>query len=150
MEILKYAIIIICAIGFFSCGGGDAKKVDETKPTITLNSPTTNAMITAGSVLNVSALVSDDVKLEDYVLTITYTGTKSVKNVEEFYFSSNTDLDASGNALPLLKGEKSVDLNFDIAVSDNAIIGDYLFSLTVNDQSGNTIEEMVQFEISQP
>jgi uncharacterized membrane protein len=84
------------------------------------------------------------------VLKITYTGTKSVKNVEEFYFSSQTDLDAYGNALPLVNGEKSVDLNFDIAVDDNALAGDYLFSLTVNDQSGNTIEEIVEFEISRP
>lgn len=65
-------------------------------------------------------------------------------------FRTNTDLDAYDNALPIVNGEKSVDLNFDIAVSDNALVGDYLFSLTVNDQSGNAIEEMVQIETFRP
>ena len=150
MQILKYAMILIFSASLMSCGGGDDNKVDETKPTISLNSPTTDGIITLGSIINVNALLSDDIKLEEYVVKITSAGTKSVKNVEEFYFSSYTDLDAYGNALPVVKGEKSLDLNFDIAVGDNARVGHYSFSLSLRDQSGNVSEEIVQFDIVRP
>jgi len=138
------------AVGMMSCGGGDDNKVDDTKPTISLNSPTSTVMITPGGVFNVSAVLSDNVKLDKYVVKISYRGSKSVKNVEEFYFSSHTDLDAYGNELPVVKGVKSFDLNFDIAVSEFARVGDYNFSISVEDQSGNGVEEMVQFEIVRP
>lgn len=150
MKILKYAIILIFATGLLSCGGGGDKKVDETKPIINLNSPTTTVMITPGGILNVNALLSDNVNLDDYVVKVTYRGSKSVKNVEEFYFSSYTDLDAYGNALPVIKGEKSFDLNFDIAVSEYARVGLYSFIMTLTDKSGNTTEETVMFEIVRP
>jgi len=150
MEIIKYAMIIVFALGFISCGDGDDKKVDETNPEITLNSPTSTVDITPGSILNVNALLSDDIKLEEYVVKISSSGTKSAKNVEEFYFSSYTDLDAYGNALPEVKGEQSATLNFDIAVGDNARVGHYSFSISLRDQSGNASEEMVQFEIVRP
>ncbi len=124
--------------------------MDETKPTISLISPTTTVNITPGGVLNVNALLSDNVKLEEYVVKITYRGSKSVKNVEEFYFNSRSELDAYGNELPVVKGEKSFDLNFDIAVDAFARVGNYNFSISVEDQSGNIVEEMVQFEIVRP
>ena len=143
-------MIFILALGFASCGDDDDPKVDTTKPTISLNSPTSTVAITPGSILNVNAVLSDDIKLEEYVVKISSGGTKSAKNVEEFYFSSYTDLDAYGNALPEVKGEKSATLNFDIAVGDNARVGHYSFSISVRDQSGNASEEMVQFEIVRP
>jgi len=150
MNILKYAMILLLSASMLSCDGGDDKKVDDTKPTISLNSPTSTVEITPGSILNVNAVLSDDIKLEEYVVKISSGGTKSVKNVEEFYFSSYTDLDAYGNALPVVKGEKSFDLNFDIAVGEFARVGHYSFSISVRDQSGNVSEEVVQFEIVRP
>ncbi len=138
------------AVGLMSCGGGDDNKVDETKPAISLNGPTSTVEITPGGVLNVNAVLSDNLMLEEYVVTITYRGSKSVKNVEEFYFNSRSELDAYGNELPVVKGEKSFDLNFDIAVSEFARVGDYNFSISLEDQSGNMVEEMVQFEIVRP
>jgi hypothetical protein len=150
MKILKYAMILFFATGLLSCGGGDDKKVDTTKPTISLNGPTSTVEITPGGVLNVNAVLSDNIKLEEYVVKITYRGSKSVKNVEEFYFNSRSELDAYGNELPVIKGEKSFDLNFDIAVDVFARVGNYNFSITAIDQSGNSAEEMVQFEIVRP
>jgi len=150
MQILKYAMIFIFALSLLSCDGGDDKKEDTTQPTISLNSPTSIIAITPGSILNVNALLSDDINLEEYVIKISALGTKSAKNVEEFYFSSYTDLDAYGNTLPEVKGEKSVDLNFDIAVGDNARVGHYSFSISLRDQSGNASEETVPFEIVRP
>jgi len=41
-------------------------------------------------------------------------------------------------------------LNFDIAVDAYARVGNYNFSISVEDQSGNSVEEMVQFEIVRP
>ena len=150
MRILKYAIILLFSFSMIGCDGDDDKKLDNTKPTINLISPTSTVMITPGGLLNVNAKLSDNMNLESYVVKITYKGTKSVKGIEEFYFSSFTDLDAYGNTLPIVKGEKDFDLNFDIGVSDFARAGNYAFSITVNDQSGNAVEEIVDFEISRP
>jgi len=143
-------MIFILALSFASCGDDDDPIVDTTKPTINLNSPITTVDITPGGILNVNALLSDNIKLEEYEVKITYRGSKSVKNVEEFYFNSRTDLDAYGNALPVVTGEKSFDLNFDIAVGTNARVGHYSLILTAIDQSENVTEEMVQFEIVRP
>jgi len=150
MNILKYAMLLILSAGLMSCDGEDDKKVDDTKPTISLNSPSTTVEITPGGVLNVNAVLSDNVMLEEYVVKITYRGSKSVKNVEEFYFNSRTDLDAYGNALPVVNGEKSFDLNFDIGVGLTARVGNYNLSLTAIDQSENVTEEIVPFEIVRP
>ncbi len=143
-------MILFFATGLLSCGGGDDKKVDDTKPSISLNSPTGTVEITPGGILNVNAVLSDNLMLEEYVVTITYRGSKSVKNVEEFYFNSRSELDAYGNKLPVVKGEKSFDLNFDIAVDAFARVGNYNFLISLEDQSGNMVEEMVQFEIVRP
>ena len=150
MKILKYVMILIFSAGLLSCGSGDDNKVDTTKPTISLNGPTSIVEITPGGILNVSAVLSDNVELGEYIVKITYRGSKSVKNVEEFYFNSRSELDAYGNELPVLNGEKSFDLNFDIAVDAYARVGNYNFSISVEDQSGNSVEEMVQFEIVRP
>jgi len=150
MKIIKYAMILLLTTSLMSCGGGDDKKVDDTKPTISLNSPVSTVMITPGGVLNVNAVLSDDVELGEYIVKITYRGSKSIKNVQEFYFNSRTDLDAYGNALPVVTGEESFDLNFDIAVGTNARVGHYSLILTAIDQSENVAEEMVQFEIVRP
>ncbi len=147
MKILKYAMILLFSVSMLSCDGGDDNKVDNTKPTITLNSPTSTVVVTPDGVLNVNALLSDNMELREYIVKITYRGSKSVKNVEEFYFNSRSELDAYGNKLPILNGEKSFNLNFDIAVDAYARVGNYNFSISVEDQSGNSVEEMVQFEI---
>ncbi len=138
------------AVGMMSCESEDDNKVDTTKPSISLNSPTGAVEITPGGVLNVNAVLADNVELGEYVVKITYRGSKSVKNVEEFYFNSRSELDAYGNELPVLNGEKSFDLNFDIAVDAFARVGNYNFSITVIDKSGNSVEEMVQFELVRP
>ncbi|WP_321308539.1 DUF4625 domain-containing protein [Marinifilum fragile] len=150
MKLLKYAVLLLFTIGLLSCGGGDDDKVDNTKPTIDLIGPTGNEIIKPGSLLKVNASLSDDFGLEEYVLTISAGGTKSVKNVEEFSFNSYTDTDAYGNSLPVIKGMKSTELSFDIGIADNARAGFYTFTLSVKDQSGNGSEETLQLEISRP
>lgn len=148
MQILKYTMILLFAVGLMSCGGGDDEKVDGTKPTITLTSPTGSTAVVPGDILNVNATLADNVELKEYTLTVSYSGTKSVKNVEEFSFNSYTDSDAYGNELPFITGKKTADLNFDIAIKDNARAGLYTFTLSVKDKSGNGSEETVQFEIA--
>lgn len=138
------------ALGFTSCGDDDDPKVDNTQPTISLNSPTSIEVITPGGILSINANLSDIIMLHEYVVKISTSGTKSAKSVEEFYFSSYTDLDAYGNALPTVKGEKIFDLNFDIGIDDNTRVGVYTFSLALKDKAGNASEEIVQFEIVRP
>ena len=150
MKLLKYTLILLFSVGLMSCSGGDDEKEDNTNPIITLTSPTNSVLVNPGSILNVNAVLSDNVMLEDYAVKITAGGTKSVKNVEEFYFNSYTDSDAYGNALPEVSGRETATLNFDIAISDNARVGFYTFTLSAEDQSGNYTEEIVHFEITRP
>lgn len=150
MKIVNHTICLLIGLVLFACSSGGDDPVDGTKPSITLNSPTETTSILPGSVLKVNASLSDDIGLEEYVLTISAGGTKSVKNVEEFSFNSYTDTDAYGNSLPVIKGMKSTELSFDIGIADNARAGFYTFTLSVKDQSGNGSEETLQLEISRP
>ncbi|MDQ2178011.1 DUF4625 domain-containing protein [Marinifilum sp. D714] len=150
MKIVNQIICLFIGLALFACGSGGDDSVDGTNPSITLNSPTEATTILPGSVLKVSASLSDDIGLEEYVLTISAGGTKSVKNVEEFSFNSYTDTDAYGNSLPAIKGMKSTELSFDIGIADNARAGFYTFTLSVKDQAGNGSEETLQLEISRP
>ena len=88
------------------------RKMDDKNPSITVNSPTGEELLNPGSVLTVNAVLSDDIMLEEYVVKVTAGGTKSTKNIEEFYFNSHTDTDAYGNDLPDVKGEEIYYIKF--------------------------------------
>lgn len=151
MRLIKYACYFIMILAFTSCGssdGGDDPKPDQTKPAITIVSPSLDASIIAGSILQVNIDLTDDVALDNYVLKISLSGTKSVKTVEEFSFNSITDTDSNGNSLQNISGEKSVKLNFGIAISETAQEGNYSLTVSVSDKAGNQQEENIEFTIT--
>jgi hypothetical protein len=151
MRLIKYTCYFIMMLAFTSCGssdGGDDPQPDQTKPTITIAGPLLNASIAAGNVLQLNIDLTDDVALDNYVLKISLSGTKSVKTVEEFSFNSITDTDSNGNSLPNISGEKLVKLNFGIAITETAQEGNYTLTLSVSDEAGNQQEENIEFTIT--
>lgn len=138
-------------LAFTNCGssdGGDDPKPDQTKPAITIISPSLNASIAAGSILQLNIDLTDDTALDNYVLKISLSGTKSVKTVKEFSFNSITDTDSNGNSLPNITGKKSVKLNFGIAITEKAQEGNYSLTVSVSDKAGNQQEEDIGFSIT--
>ena len=84
MKILNYALALLFTLGMLSCGGGGGGS-DETAPTVTFTSPSTNPSapteIVAGDIIKFSGTVSDNKELE----SITFTALiKRTKSVEEF------------------------------------------------------------------
>lgn len=150
MQILKYTLIIISLFCFVRCSGGKKDNIDSAKPNVTLNSPTASTSVKPGDVLNVEALLSDNVMLDSYIVKIISTGVgvKQTKNIEDYSFDSLIDLDAYGNSLPIIEGEEKADLNFKILISERARCGNYIFSLSVLDQSDNETKLSVEFKIS--
>ncbi|MCT4603434.1 MAG: DUF4625 domain-containing protein [Marinifilum sp.] len=149
MKLLKYALIVLFSAGMMSCGGSsggedldsEAPKVEITKPVL---NPTT--VVEAGKDLDVSFKATDNIELKSYTLTINYSGSKSVKQVEEFSFNSNSDKDADGKDLPEISGKEKT-VSFKIAIADDAKAGLYKMIVTVKDASGNTKPNEVVFEI---
>jgi uncharacterized membrane protein len=149
MKLLKYALIVLFSAGMMSCGGGggdDEPDVDNTAPTVTISAPTASTAVNAGENLSVNISVSDNIALSSYVLTVAYSGPKSVKTVEEFTFNSNSDNDANGNALPTISGTSS-SINFQMETADNAKPGNYKLEIEVKDSSNNAKKADVTFEI---
>ncbi|WP_320020096.1 DUF4625 domain-containing protein [Labilibaculum manganireducens] len=147
MKFLKYALIVLFSIGMMSCGssGGDDKE-DTVDPTVTIASPTTSTVVTAGSNLSVNFTATDNVALASYTVTVSYTGVKSAKTVEEFSFNSLSDTDAAGNAVPPISGASKL-ISFSIATPDNTKPGAYKFSVIVKDTAGKSVSKDVAFEI---
>ncbi|MBL4559689.1 MAG: DUF4625 domain-containing protein [Labilibaculum sp.] len=149
MKILKYALIVLFAVGMMSCGssGGGGDDTDTEAPTISVTSPMAITVVDAGTNLAVSFTAEDNVAVESYVLTVAYSGAKSTKVVVEFSFNSASDTDASGNAVPSISGASS-SVNFQMAIADDAKPGMYKMVIKVTDTSDNiSAAKEVTFEI---
>lgn len=150
MKLFKYALIVLFSAGIMSCGGGgggsDEPDEDNIAPTVSISAPTASTVVTAGENLSVNISVSDNVALSSYVLTVEYSGAKSVKTVEEFSFNSGSDNDASGNALPTISGTSST-IDFQMETADNAKPGNYKLEIDVKDSSSNSKKADITFEI---
>ncbi|BAX79859.1 DUF4625 domain-containing protein [Labilibaculum antarcticum] len=149
MKFLKYALIVLFSVGIMSCGssgGDDEEKEDTVAPTLTITSPTTSTKVAAGANLSVNFTAADNVALASYTVTVSYTGAKSVKTVQEFSFNSISDTDAAGNALPSISGASKI-ISFNIAVTDIAKPGAYKLSVTVKDTAGKSTTKDISFEI---
>lgn len=150
---LKNTILFLVGLLYLTaCGGGssDGEKVDDVdkqKPTVSVVAPALHSSFNAGSDLTIEINASDDIELNNYVITIQMSGTKSVKTVEEFSFNSQSDTDKNGNELPAIKGEKSKKLNFEISINEFAEAGVYTLTCKVFDAAGNKEEKETEFTI---
>lgn len=147
MKMLKYVLVSFLLLCFMSCSK-KKNKIDSTKPVVTISSPTSSSLVHPGDILNIKALLSDNIKLQKYVAKIGSGSTKQGKNIVDYSFNSLTDLDAYGKALPTIDGKEKVDLDFDIQIEEKARYGNYIFTLSVFDQSENETKLSVEFELS--
>ena len=150
---LKNTILFLVGLLYLTaCGGGssDGEKVDDVdkqKPTVSIVAPALHSSFNAGSDLTIEIDASDDIELNNYVITIQMSGTKSLKTVEEFSFNSQSDTDKNGNEVPAIKGEKSTKLNFEISINEFAEAGVYTLTCKVFDAAGNKEEKETEFTI---
>jgi hypothetical protein len=119
-------------------------KTDDIKPKVELLSPVDATEIVRGNSIKVCAVLSDNLALESYRVKIIKGGTKSLRFVESFTCNhlTNSQLDEHGKHIPIIEGEKNVNLSFNIGVEEDAVPGDYYFLLLVNDKAGN--EQMIK------
>lgn len=151
MRLISFACYFILILAFTSCvrnAGGNDQQPDQIKPAITIISPSLNTSILAGNILQLNIDLTDNVALGNYTLKISLSGTKSVKNVEEFSFNSSTDTDSNGNPLPNISGGKSAKLNFGISITESAQEGNYTLILSVSDEAGNEQFKNIDFTIT--
>lgn len=148
MKFLKYALIVLFSVGMMSCGSsGGGDKEDTVAPTVTIASPTLSTTVAAGENLSVNFTATDNVGLSSYSLLVAYSGTKSVKTVEEFVFDSATGTNADGGALPSISGTSSL-VSFSMFIEDNAKPGMYKMTIKITDSANNTSSSKeVIFEI---
>lgn len=131
-------------LAFTSCDSSDSgndPQPDQTKSAITIINLSFDTSIVAGNILQIN-----DVVLADYVLSVSLSGTKSAKTVEEFSFNSSTGL--NGNSLPIISGEKTIKLNFGIAITEMVQEGNYSLTVSASNEAGNRQEENIEFTIT--
>ncbi|WP_372643291.1 DUF4625 domain-containing protein [Ancylomarina sp.] len=141
---LKSMLILFAPFSFL------ASNTDDLKPKIELVSPLESTRIFPGGTLNVNAVLSDNMALEDYHISISKGGSDALCYVKCFSCNNliNASVDATGNPLPIIKGKLNANLNFNIGVAKDAVIGDYDFTIHVKDKAGNKHIKKVNFMIS--
>jgi len=129
------SILILVSLLGFNCH----VDTDKIKPSIELISPVDISEIRQGEALKVSVVLSDNIALEDYKISIAKGGSEDLCFVKSFSCNhlTNACVDADGNALPIIKGKQNVKIDFNIGVEKDAFVGDYYFSLVVKDKAGN-------------
>lgn len=130
---LKSVFLLFTSFSFL------ASNTDDIKPKIELESPVEATEIVRGNAIKISAVLSDNIALENYEIKITKGGTNSLRYVECFTCNhlTNSYFDEYGKNIPVIKGEKFIHLNFYIGVEENAVPGDYCLVLLVKDKAGN-------------
>ncbi len=125
-------------------------KTDDIKPKVELLSPVDAREIVRGKVMKVSAVLSDNIALENYEVMITKGGTDDLRFVKSFSCNHlvNASLDADGNPLHVIKGKLNATISFNIGVAKDACVGDYYYSLLVKDKAGNEQIKKVNFMIA--
>ena len=114
-----------------------ANHTDKVSPKINLQSPDTHFEVMRGENIHVNAQLQDNQELDSYRLIITKGGITTDKYADSF--SSYFKLDAEGNAFPSISGSKTFELNLDVKVDENAIVGDYIFKFFLKDKAGNEL-----------
>ena len=129
----KYMLLLFASISFW------ASNTDDIKPKIEIVSPVEGTEIVRGKAIKISAVLSDNIALEDYEVKITKGGTNDLRFAKSFSCNHliNASVDADGNPLPIINGKLNATISFNIGVAKDACVGDYYFSLLVKDKAGN-------------
>ncbi|MGZ2371680.1 DUF4625 domain-containing protein [Ancylomarina sp. YFZ004] len=130
--------LFICLLTFLPLVGFSyisQEQTDKVSPKINLLSPNTHFEVRRGDKIHINAQLQDDQELASYRIVISKGGITADKYSDAF--STHQQLDAEGKAFPTILGAKSYELNLDVKVGENAIVGDYNFKFHLKDKAGN-------------
>ncbi len=127
--------LLLSSFVFIAC-----EKEDLTKPTIKINEPTEDKVITAGGKLHVDANLSDDVELKSYKINIhsAFDG-----HVHASKLQKSVTHEDEGEAFSFLEtysdaaGKKDHHLHLDIEIPEDAAEGEYHLIISLIDKAGN-------------
>lgn len=138
--------MLILFLPLFFC----VRNTDDIKPKIEIVSPVEGTEIVRGKAIKISAVLSDNIALEDYEVIITKGGTNDLRFVKWFSCNhlTNACVDADGNSLPIIEGKQNATIDFNIGVAKDACVGDYYFSLLVKDKAGNEHIKKISFTLA--
>lgn len=142
INILKYSLVSLFAISAFSCSNND-DEIDQTKPTITINSPKNEEHLHVGETIEVDALISDDRAVSSYKIDIHYAGdghTHEHRAAAEPW-SYKFDEEISGNVSQFA-------IKRSISIPHNIQDGHYHFGIIAIDKSGNERQSYIEIEIA--
>ncbi|OKL41569.1 DUF4625 domain-containing protein [Pontibacter flavimaris] len=136
MNKLNWLFLMFLSFAFVACDDDDEEvDLDVTAPTITISSPTANAVFAPGDVMEFRANVTDDQGLENIKVWVTNpSGTTS--EIE------NDDIS------DFLNDNKQKDLNVDITLPAEAPEGAYVITVEATDEQGNNAEESVTVSVT--
>jgi len=131
----KLSICLLTFLPLFGFADNSQVQTDKISPKINLQSPGTHFEVKRGKTIHVNAHLQDNYELESYRIVISKGGISSDQYADAF--SSYRKLDAEGNAFPSISGTKTFNLNLDVKVGENAIVGDYNLTVYLTDRAGN-------------
>ncbi|MGZ2368951.1 hypothetical protein ACXR6G_04135 [Ancylomarina sp. YFZ004] len=147
MKILNYALILLFTLGMLSCGGG-GDDADETAPTVTFTSPSTDAAnpttITSGQTLTFSGKVSDNKKMK----SITFTNLEAkTKSVNDFVQDFNEKLNSTKTNSVAVLDKSEFGISFAIETLAGAPANEYTMTCTVIDNSDNPTTKTLYIKV---
>ncbi len=132
---LKLSICFLTFLPLLGFSDISQEQPDKISPKINLQSPNTHFEVLRGDKIRVNAQLQDDQELASFRIVISKGGITTDKYSDAF--STHQQLDAEGKAFPTISGSKSYELNLEIKVDENAIVGDYKFKFYLRDKAGN-------------
>ncbi|PTX20263.1 uncharacterized protein DUF4625 [Pontibacter mucosus] len=138
MKKLNWLFLLCLSFAFVACDDDDEDvDLDITAPTITISSPTENAVYAPGDEVVFRANVTDDQGLENIKVFVT----NPTGNTSEIEDDDISDF-LNDNR------QKSLDLN--ISLPADAPEGAYIMTIEATDEQGNTAEESVTISVALP
>ena len=147
MKNLKYQVVslVLVAVAFVSCSDDDST-LDTQKPTITVQSPTTNQEVEPGTQLNIKAMLQDETALASYKIEIhsAEDGHEhkafGAKEAEDFHYEETFQV--AGNS-------KNYQVDYNINVPVGVAEEHYHVGIFCIDAAGNQSQQFVEIFIGE-
>lgn len=138
MKKLNWLFLLFLSFAFVSCDDDDEEiDLDVTAPTITISSPTENAVYKPGDMVELKANVTDDQGLENIRVWVT-TPAGTTSEIEDDDISD------------FLNDNRQKDLDLEITLPSEGenLEGAYVMTIEATDEQGNNSEESVTISVT--
>ncbi|MCX2739390.1 DUF4625 domain-containing protein [Pontibacter anaerobius] len=135
MKKLNWLFLMFLSFAFVACDDDDDEvDLDVTAPTITISSPTDNAVYAAGDVVEFRANVTDNEGLENIKVWVTNPG-GTTSEIEDDDIND------------FLNDNRQKNLELDVTLPADAPVGAYVMTVEATDEQGNNAEESVTITV---